>query len=149
MSKKITDENGNTYVQKKPFYKKAWFWIVVVLVVVIGGAGAGGSSSKNDSGSSSSKTSKKSTQKWTQADFDSLQKGDMMNKAQGGESLSSIESKYGKPSSTSNSSVNGMDTQIAIWSNTNGSLGSNVTLSFMKQDDGSWLLYSAASTGLK
>ncbi|CAK1254395.1 hypothetical protein R55227_BLOPHJLP_01611 [Fructobacillus tropaeoli] len=149
MSNKITDENGNTYVQKKPFYKKAWFWIVV-LVVVIGGAGTG--SLKNDStssSSSSSKTSKKATQKWSQSDFDSLQKGDMMKQAQGGENLSSIESKYGKPSSTSNSSVDGMDTQVSIWSNTNGSIGSNVTLSFIKQDDGSWLLYSAASTGLK
>lgn len=57
MSKKITDENGNTYVQKKPFYKKAWFWIVVVLVVVIGGAGAGSSSKDSDS-SKSTKSSK-------------------------------------------------------------------------------------------
>lgn len=32
MAKKITDENGNTYVQKKPFYKKVWFWILVVFV---------------------------------------------------------------------------------------------------------------------
>ncbi|CAK1232915.1 Membrane protein TolA involved in colicin uptake (TolA) [Fructobacillus cardui] len=59
MSKKITDENGNTYVQKKPFYKKAWFWIVVVLVVVIGGAGAG--SSSKDSSSSKSTNSIKSS----------------------------------------------------------------------------------------
>lgn len=32
MAKKITDENGNTYVQKKPFYKRVWFWILVVFV---------------------------------------------------------------------------------------------------------------------
>lgn len=30
MSKKIKDENGNVYVQKKPFYKKVWFWLVVL-----------------------------------------------------------------------------------------------------------------------
>lgn len=35
MSNKITDENGNTYVQKKPFYKKPWFWIVVIFLVLI------------------------------------------------------------------------------------------------------------------
>lgn len=61
MSKKITDENGNTYVQKKPFYKRAWFWIVMVLVVVIGGAGAGGSSKSGDSNNSNSEKSQKST----------------------------------------------------------------------------------------
>lgn len=38
MSKKITDEQGNTYKQKKPFYKKVWFWVVIVLVV--GGLGS-------------------------------------------------------------------------------------------------------------
>ncbi|MFL2133057.1 hypothetical protein [Desemzia sp. FAM 23990] len=38
MSKKITDDQGNVYVQKKPFYKKWWVWllsIVAVLLVVL------------------------------------------------------------------------------------------------------------------
>lgn len=32
--KKIVVENGKTYTmkEKKPFYKKAWFWIVIVLI---------------------------------------------------------------------------------------------------------------------
>ena len=38
MSKKIKDENGNVYVQKKPFYKKVWFWLLVVIVVICAGA---------------------------------------------------------------------------------------------------------------
>lgn len=41
MSKKITDENGNTYVQKKPFYKKVWVWIVAVIALMIFGSAAG------------------------------------------------------------------------------------------------------------
>ena len=28
MKKKITDENGKVYVEKKPFYKKGCFWIL-------------------------------------------------------------------------------------------------------------------------
>lgn len=50
MAKKIKDENGNTYVQKKPFYKRVWFWILVVIVVAVG-ASMGG---KKDDGSKDS-----------------------------------------------------------------------------------------------
>lgn len=51
MSKKITDENSKTYVEKKPFYKKGCFWIVaVVAVAIIIGAVAGGSGGDNDNG---------------------------------------------------------------------------------------------------
>ena len=58
MAKKIKDENGNVYVQKKPFYKRVWFWIVAVIAVfVIGGALGGGS---DDTSNSSSKTEQKS-----------------------------------------------------------------------------------------
>lgn len=39
MSKKIKDENGTTYVEKKPFYKKKWF-IVIAAIVVIGAIGS-------------------------------------------------------------------------------------------------------------
>ncbi|HGD7090702.1 TPA: hypothetical protein QFF52_000762, partial [Enterococcus faecium] len=43
--KKVTGEDGKTYVmkEKKPFYKRVWFWILVVLVVfIVGGALSGG-----------------------------------------------------------------------------------------------------------
>ncbi len=33
MSKKITDENGIVYVQKKPFYKKWWVWLIIALII--------------------------------------------------------------------------------------------------------------------
>lgn len=41
MSKKIKDENGKTYVEKKPFYKRVWFWIIVIVcVMMIFGSGS-------------------------------------------------------------------------------------------------------------
>lgn len=42
MAKKIKDENGKTYVEKKPFYKKWWFWLIAIIIIV-GIAGSGGS----------------------------------------------------------------------------------------------------------
>lgn len=51
MAKQIKDNDGNVYVQKKPFYKKWWFWILIVLVVLIliGMLGNRGSSSESSS----------------------------------------------------------------------------------------------------
>ncbi|MGT2666075.1 DUF4352 domain-containing protein [Streptococcus rifensis] len=34
MAKRIKDENGRVYVEKKPFYKKWWFILLVVLLIV-------------------------------------------------------------------------------------------------------------------
>lgn len=57
MAKKISDENGNTYVQKKPFYKRVWFWVVVVVVIVVIGLGNMGGSKDSKSSSNSQKVS--------------------------------------------------------------------------------------------
>ena len=54
MSKQIKGEDGKVYVEKKPFYKRVWFWILVVLVIFIGSAAVSGG---NDSSSSSSSSS--------------------------------------------------------------------------------------------
>ncbi|WEV45799.1 DUF4352 domain-containing protein [Streptococcaceae bacterium ESL0687] len=63
MAKKITDENGNTYVQKKPFYKKVWFWaIVVILIFIIGGSLGTSKAKKVEDGSSTASSEKKSEQ---------------------------------------------------------------------------------------
>lgn len=35
MAKKIQDENGNIYIQKKPFYKRIWFIALALIVVII------------------------------------------------------------------------------------------------------------------
>ncbi len=54
MAKKIKDEKGNVYVQKKPFYKK-WLFILLVALVVIGAIG-GNNESKESKETSSSET---------------------------------------------------------------------------------------------
>lgn len=59
--KKVTGEDGKTYVmkEKKPFYKKVWVWILVVIVVAaIGGSLGGGDKDKADSGSKDSSSAK-------------------------------------------------------------------------------------------
>lgn len=43
MAKKIVDENGNTYVQKKPFYKRFWFIVLALIVIVVTTSKMGGS----------------------------------------------------------------------------------------------------------
>ncbi|RDG18008.1 DUF4352 domain-containing protein [Leuconostoc pseudomesenteroides] len=43
MSKKITGDDGKTYVQKKPFYKRVWFWILAIIVIAVIGGAMGGS----------------------------------------------------------------------------------------------------------
>lgn len=34
MAKKIKDENGKIYVEKKPFYKKIWFIVLVIVIAI-------------------------------------------------------------------------------------------------------------------
>lgn len=62
MAKKIKDENGNTYVQKKPFYKRVWFWILAIIAIIIIAASMGGGSD-SDSSKSGSKSSDSATAK--------------------------------------------------------------------------------------
>lgn len=58
MSKKIQDENGNTYVEMKPWYKKWWVWLLAVIVVIFIFGAFGGSNSKSNSSSKQNKTEK-------------------------------------------------------------------------------------------
>lgn len=59
MAKKITDKDGNTFVEVKPWYKKWWIWVIAVIIVIFAvGTVSGGSNSD-----SSSKTHKASTSK--------------------------------------------------------------------------------------
>jgi len=59
MAKKITDEHGNTYVQKKPFYKRVWFWILAVIVIAVIFGSAGGNKAKKVSSENTEKASAK------------------------------------------------------------------------------------------
>lgn len=64
MAKKIKDEHGKVYVQKKPFYKRVWF-IVLVGLFVIGGLQSvlgGGSNSSTSSSQATSTTTQTTTE---------------------------------------------------------------------------------------
>lgn len=54
MAKKIQGEDGKTYVEKKPFYKRVWFWIVIVILIfaIAGSMGNGSSTTSSRSNSS-------------------------------------------------------------------------------------------------
>lgn len=64
MAKKITDENGNEFVEVKPWYKKWWIWVIaVVLVFVAIGMIGGGSGSKSSSSSATKSAKTRNTKK--------------------------------------------------------------------------------------
>lgn len=61
MAKKMTDKDGNTYVQVKPWYKHWWVWVIIVIALLIGFGSMGSdddSSSSSSSSNSSNTTSK-------------------------------------------------------------------------------------------
>ena len=35
MAKKMTDKDGNTYVQVKPWYKRWWVGVIIVIALLI------------------------------------------------------------------------------------------------------------------
>ena len=122
MSKKI-EESRNVRVVKKPFYKKVWFWVLAILaIIVIGGAVGGGSGSDTTSVSESkSNSSNKITSQNTQNNayrkaFDNIAVGDLMNHGDGGTALSDVEKVLGKPSTTSTTTIQGIETKSCIWS---------------------------------
>lgn len=57
MAKKITGEDGKTYVEKKPFYKKWWFILLVVLVILGAIAGKKEEGAKPESDQTQNQTS--------------------------------------------------------------------------------------------
>lgn len=61
MSKKIVGDDGKTYVQKKPFYKRVWFWILAIILIGVIGSAVGGSGDSDTAKkvSDSSDTAKK------------------------------------------------------------------------------------------
>ena len=67
MAKKIVDENGNVYVQKKPFYKRVWFILLaaIVVIVALSNMGNGSDSAKTNSTDNQTKTSTQSSQEAT------------------------------------------------------------------------------------
>lgn len=66
MAKKIQDDDGNTYVAVKPWYKKWWIWVIIVVLVFFGFALLGGNDDDTKS-SSDTATAHKTTKKETGA----------------------------------------------------------------------------------
>jgi len=63
MAKKIKGEDGKVYVQKKPFYKRVWFWVLVVIVIIVAASSMSGSNDKGGTKENATSSSKKSTAK--------------------------------------------------------------------------------------
>jgi hypothetical protein len=121
MVKKIKDDKGNVYVQKKPFYKRVWFWILAIIVVfVVGGAlgGSKGNSKSNNSTSTSSSNKDKVISKDTELrnKFDAIKVGDLMNSGNGGSTFDEVKSSLGSPNSTSTTDLQGVSVKNDTWS---------------------------------
>jgi len=147
--KKITGEDGKTYYvkEKKPFYKKVWFWILAVVLVVGGFGAVGGSDDKADSSDSTAKTesktssSKKPASKITKANFDKINVSES-----DGDSVDSVKKLFGKdPDDTSEDTIENVKSEMYTWDNVdNGSLGSNIIIGFSNDH-----VISKNITGLK
>ena len=124
MAKKIKDENGNTYVQKKPFYKRFWFWLLVVIILLIGFGSAGNKGGNDSSNSSSGSSTSNNSSKINKANFDKIQISES-----NGTSKDEVEKMFGKkPSTSSSQSIQGIQAEECIWTGT--ALGSTVTVGF-------------------
>lgn len=61
MAKKIQGDDGKTYVQKKPFYKRVWFWVLAIVVIIVVASQMNGGSDSNSSTTSDKTSSSKSS----------------------------------------------------------------------------------------
>ncbi|QSE76344.1 DUF4190 domain-containing protein [Lactococcus taiwanensis] len=86
--------------------------------------------------------------KWSKADYDALVVGDTLTGA-GGTDYNELETKFGKPSNSSESSSGDYTIKNASWDNMGSSKFKSVSLSFTKQADGSWLLSNKSQSGLE
>lgn len=86
--------------------------------------------------------------KWSKADYDALVVGDTLTGA-GGTNYNELETKFGKPSNSSESSSGDYTIKNASWDNMGSSKFKSVSLSFTKQADGTWLLSNKSQSGLE
>ena len=85
---------------------------------------------------------------WTQEQFDALIEGDTTNRGKGGSNYKDIISKHGLPDSEADSSVGGNETKRISYTSF-GSDSKAVVLTFVKQDNGQFLLIHKYAIGLK
>lgn len=88
---------------------------------------------------------------WTQKDYDDLVLGDSTTGA-GGSNLEDIRARFGEPTSTSDGTVetDSQSFQTKTYYYESNQVGDyrSVTLAFVKQENGDWLLISKAATDL-
>lgn len=70
MSKKITDKDGKTYVQVKPWYKRWWVWVIIAIVALILIGSLSGNSSNSKAGSGSGSNTQTSSPSKITVDYD-------------------------------------------------------------------------------
>ena len=104
-------------------------------------------SKKIDTSISSSQKKAEAKFKWTKTDYDTLTTGDSMTGV-GGTNYNTLESKFGKPSNSSESSSGDYTSKNVTWDNMGASNYKSVDLTFVKQSDGSWLLSDKMQSGL-
>lgn len=75
MAKKIRDEHGNVYVQKKPFYKRIWF-IVLAGLIVLGALGNALGGGKEGTTTSSQPSTQETSQANTETPASSSEKAE-------------------------------------------------------------------------
>ena len=85
---------------------------------------------------------------WTQEQFDALIEGDSTNRGKGGSNYKDIIIKHGIPDSEADSSVGGNETKRISYTSF-GSDSKAVVLTFVKQDNGQFLLIHKYAIGLK
>lgn len=137
MSKRIVGEDGKTYVQKKPFYKRVWFWILAIIIVILVGSSIGGQNKTSGAKKTSTAQSKKASKNKinvSQQTFDDLKVGDLASNGKGGTSYSDVIGKLGKPTTTSQSSVQGQTVEMSAWNNIGGAF-TTISLSFGGEGD--------------
>ena len=129
--------------------------VISVLAIVIVLATQAMYSSAIDGASKAVSTSMSSSQKeaedkfkWNKSDYDALVTGDTMTGA-GGSNYATLEAKYGKPSNSTESTSGDYTSKNVSWDNMGAESYKSVSLTFMKQDDGSWLLSNKMQTGLE
>ncbi|WP_074410901.1 CD20-like domain-containing protein [Streptococcus suis] len=86
--------------------------------------------------------------KWTKADFDALVVGESLSGV-GGANLDEIIAKFGDPQTSSESSSENYTTKYVDYNTIGGTEYKSVSLQFVQQEDGSWLLSYKHSSGIE
>lgn len=127
--------------EKKPIYKKWWFWLIIVIIVI---AVIGGSQGGTTNSTEPSNTQTAMTEENTQTTSDNVRVTlEQYNQIQDGMTYDEVVAIFGgKETSSSESEVAGIKSQIMTW-NGNGTI-SAVTIGFT---DGQ--VSSKSQTGLE